>query len=230
MNGRGAGRDRLVPPLSPVLFLGMALRHVPLPVYQLPLALAMRAVRRRHGSVFERLGDLGETVFVIDPVDLPFRFLLRASATNPSLRAIAKDEYVDAKASVRGPLKSLIDLLEGRIDGDSLFFSRELVMDGDTEAVVALSNAVEGAEIDVARDLLAPLGPLSGPAARVVARARRTARRIAADLETARGATIAPAMGRAETLAARLEALDQRVSDMERGGKRRGGVRNVKAP
>ncbi len=229
-NGREAGRDRLVPPLSPVLFLGMALRHVPLPVFQLPLALAMRAVRRRHGSVFERLEDLDEPVFVIDPVDLPFRFLLRASAKQPSLRAIAKDGHVDAKASVRGPLKSLIKLLEGRIDGDSLFFSRDLVVDGDTEAVVALGNAVEGSEIDVVRDLLAPLGPLSGPAARVVARARRTAGRIAADLETMRDATVAPAMRRAEALAGRLETLDQRVSEIERGTKRRGRVRNGQTP
>ena len=120
-NGREAGRDRLVPPLSPVLFLGMALRLVPLPVFQLPLALAMRAVRRRHGSVFERLEDLDDPVFIIDPVDLPFRFLLRASAKQPSLRAIAKDGYVDAKASVRGPLKSLIKLLEGHLTATYTF-------------------------------------------------------------------------------------------------------------
>ena len=106
-NGRGADRDRLVPPLSPVLLLGMALRHVPLPVFQLPLALAMRAMRRRHGGIFERLGDIDEPVFVIDPVDLPFRFLLRASATQPSLRAIPKDGYVDAKASVLGPFMAV---------------------------------------------------------------------------------------------------------------------------
>ena len=60
-----------------------------------------------------------------------------------------------ATAVIRGPLLALVGLAEGRIDGD-------------TEAVVALRNALESAEIELAQDLLAPLGPLSRPLARLL--------------------------------------------------------------
>jgi predicted lipid carrier protein YhbT len=39
-----------------------------------------------------------------------------------------------------------MQLLEGKLDGDALFFSRDLVVDGDTEAVVMLRNIIDGAE------------------------------------------------------------------------------------
>jgi len=57
----------------------------------------------------------------------------------------------------------LIDLLEGRLDGDALFFSRELTVEGDTEAVLLLRNAVDSDEVDLFEDLLSVLGPLAGP-------------------------------------------------------------------
>jgi len=41
----------------------------------------------------------------------------------------------------------MIELLEGRADGDALFFSRTLTVEGDMEAVVALRNAIDGSEI-----------------------------------------------------------------------------------
>jgi predicted lipid carrier protein YhbT len=54
-------------------------------------------------------------------------------------------------------------LIDGSYDGDALFFSRDLVVEGDVEAVLALRNAIDDAGVDLVADtaaLFGPLGPL----------------------------------------------------------------------
>ncbi len=200
------------PQLSPVLFAGFALRPLPLALLQPILGVAVRAIHQRHPDIFERLADLDGPVYLVDPVDLPFRFELVPDPDRPSLRALAEDEDVMPTATIRGSLLTLIDLLEGRIDGDALFFSRDLVIEGDTEAVVALRNAVDGAEVDVAADVLARLGPLATPAGLALAGARALFSRAAADLETLRSAVIAPALRRTESHEAAIRGLEEKLA------------------
>jgi len=216
----------LAPPLSPVLLAGIALRPLPPALLQPALNTAMSAIRRRHPGVFDRLACLDNPIYLIDPTDLPFMFLLRPDPDAPSLMAVAEADADGATATIRGPLLTLIELMEGRLDGDALFFSRELVVEGDTEAVVALRNAVDGAEIDVVSDLLSLLGPLSGPARVLADRAGWVFSRLTQDLETVRSAVIAPAMRRTDTQAARLRELDEKLAASRRRAPR---ARSTKA-
>jgi predicted lipid carrier protein YhbT len=202
---------RSTAPLSPVLLLGMAVRPLPLSPLQPVLDMAVMAMLRQHPDVFERLAEVGSPRFLIDPVDLPFVFLLWPDRHRPTLRVAGSVGEEAVTAAIRGPLLSLVELLEGRMDGDSLFFSRELVIEGETEAVVALRNAVDGAEIDIATDLLAPLGPLAAVARHLVQGAAALFDRAAEDLETLRAAMIAPALRRGDALAAELGDLEARV-------------------
>ena len=120
----------------------------------------MVVMSRRHSGLFERLKGLANSIFLIDPVDFPFSFLLRPAP--PSLVAVAKAEArVTPTATIQGSLQVLIQLLEGRLDGDALFFSRDLAVEGDMEAVVTLRNAIDGAGIVLLDDLLSVLGPLN---------------------------------------------------------------------
>ena len=151
-------------PVSPVRIAGMLARPLPLAILNPLLASAMTVVQRQHPGVFERLADLGAPVFLIDPDDLPFVFIISTDPDAPRLWATRQGSNVDARATIRGPLMDLVELIEGRIDGDALFFSRDLIVEGDTEAVVALRNAVDGAGIDVLDCLLAVFGPLAAPA------------------------------------------------------------------
>ena len=59
----------------------------------------------------------------------------------------------------------LLGLLDGTFDGDALFFHRTVSVSGQTEAIVALRNAIEDAELTPA-DLL----NLNGEAARLADR------------------------------------------------------------
>jgi predicted lipid carrier protein YhbT len=58
-------------------------------------------------------------------------------------------------------------MVEGRLDGDALFFSRDLSIEGDVEAVVALRNAIDGEGLNILQDAVAPLGPLASPAEKI---------------------------------------------------------------
>lgn len=202
--------------LSPALLLGFALRPVPRPALQVAASFAMAAVRLRHAAVFERLCDLRNTSFLIDPSDIPVRFLLSVALPTPRLTVLGADEQPaePAAATISGPLQALIDLLEGRTDGDALFFSRILVVEGDMAAVVALRNAVDGAEISLVDDLTRPLGPLGIPA-RGLARAGATLyRRAEEDLDTLRNAFLAPVARRCDMQENRLRDLGETVSGM----------------
>lgn len=207
--------QRQTPPLSPVLLAGFVLR--PFPLLPRPLlSLAMSAMRRRHPEVFGRLNSLGEAVFLIDPVDLPFSFLLRPGALPPVLKAVAEGADVGRPtATVRGPLLSLIDLLEGRMDGDALFFSRDLVVEGDVEAVLTLRNAVDSGEIKVLEDLLPPLGPLDRPIRQGFAALGAVFKRAARDLETLRAAFVGPVARSCERQAAILSEVEEKVANLE---------------
>ncbi len=202
------------PPLSPVLLAGMALRPLPPVLLQPPLNAVMAIVRRRHPGMFDRLAGLSESTFLIDPIDLAFDFLLRPSPP-PSLIAVAKGSLTEPPtATIRGPLMALIQLLEGKLDGDALFFSRDLVVEGDTEAVVTLRNAVDGAGIDVLDDLLAALGPFAGPGGRIAAAAAAVFNRMDRDIAMLRRAALAPLADRCDAQAAELRQLKEKVAEL----------------
>jgi len=124
-------------------------------------SVAMRIMYRRHRAVFERLGEHGSRRFLVDPIDLPFAFLLMPRADDPEVHMVRSGDEPSADVTIRGSLATLIALLEGRVDGDALFFSRDLTVEGDTEALLALRNAVDGEGIDLLEDFVMSLGPLA---------------------------------------------------------------------
>lgn len=166
-------------------------RPLPPQLLQPVLDAVFAVLMRRRPGLFERLSCLTEPVFLIDPVDLPLVFLLDADPAHPRLTA-ARESDGRAGAVIRGPLLTLIDLLEGRLDGDALFFSRALSIEGDTEAVVALRNAVDDAGIDLRGDLLASIGPLARPARHALGLAGRLYARLSDDLEMLKASAQAP--------------------------------------
>lgn len=190
-------RSARPPPLSPVLFADLALRPLP-PVLLRPfLHVAMAVMQDRHPDVFARLENLGGVTVVIDPVDLPLRFLLSLDAPSPSLRAIGPDDDAgEPAATIRGPLLVLTDLLEGRLDGDAAFFARDLTYEGNTEVVLTLRNAIDSGEIDLKEDLLSVVGPFATPARYALDAGAALFNRAAGDFESLRAALLGPRVRR----------------------------------
>ncbi|MBT3307184.1 MAG: lipid carrier protein [Alphaproteobacteria bacterium] len=205
------------PPLIPVFLAGIALKPLPPILLQPVLDATMAVLSKRHPGLFARLKTLQDCLFIIDPVDLPFDFLLRVSTTT-HLRAIAKNapRNETPTATIRGSLTTLTQLLEGRLDGDALFFSRDLMVEGNMEAVVMLRNAVDGAGVDLRTDLLSAFGPLRRPVGRLADGALRLFTRMERDLESLKRALTAPVAERCQAQATEIRALRETVEKLQR--------------
>lgn len=134
------------------------------------LALTAVLAARRHPALFERLADIPNPTFALVPDELPIAFVLRADTRRPMLWALPKDALGAATvaATIRGPLRLLAALAQGRLDADALFFSREIALEGSTEAAVALRNALDNAELGGLAELVLPPGPAAALASRLM--------------------------------------------------------------
>lgn len=111
------------------------------------LTLSLRALARRRPALFERLGEHRRERYFIDPVDLAFAFTVVPDGGQAIVQAARKSEASTCGVVIRGPLLTLLALLDGTFDGDALFFNRVISISGRTEAVLALRNAIEDAEL-----------------------------------------------------------------------------------
>ncbi len=137
----------------------------------LPLAPLQPVLRRvvehlasSHRELFGRLGSHAGKRFLIDPVNLPFVLVLRPDPEHPQLVARRRLPVPLHDAAISGSFGALFAMIDGRLDGDALFFSRDLMISGATEAVVALRNALDDLDENVVDNLAAAFGPLSAPA------------------------------------------------------------------
>jgi len=193
--------DRLVETLAARLALALA-QPLGGAVVQPVLDLMMATLRRRHPGAFERLAELGEATLLVEPADLPASFLLHVGV-KPSLRLQRSGEVAAYQARIRGDFAALLDLFEGRIDGDALFFSRALAIEGDTELVVGLRNALDGEDFDLAADFAGLLGPFAALPL------RRPLQRLAGGLIELHDVLLAPAFRRLEQVERRLGRLEE---------------------
>ncbi len=111
------------------------------------LTMSLRSLARRRPTVFERLGDFRQSQYLIDPVDLPFAFMVVPDGAAAHVSVVRRDALPPSDVVIRGPILMLLGLLDGTFDGDALFFHRAISVTGRTDAVVALRNAIEDAEL-----------------------------------------------------------------------------------
>ncbi|MDF1854661.1 SCP2 sterol-binding domain-containing protein [Pseudooceanicola sp.] len=153
-------------PLFPRL-PALALRWVPVTPLSMALAGFARHLAQRHPGMFRRLGRYDQTRFVLDPTDLPISILLEPRGGKPRLYLSRRKLRGDAR--IAGPLAGLLGMVHGTYDGDALFFSRDLLIEGDTAAVLALRNAIDDAELDLSAEAQAMSGPFAAQVKRLIA-------------------------------------------------------------
>ncbi len=152
---------------------GRLLPLLPLAPLQPLLAFIASHVARSRPELFDRLGARHvDKLYLIDPIDLPFVLLLRPNAARPSLRAARRSEQVRHDATIAGTFLHLLAMIDGSCDGDALFFSRDLRVSGDTEAVVALRNALDDFEGSALKSIISAFGPFLPPLWAIVSKLR----------------------------------------------------------
>ncbi len=149
-----------LPPPAPLLAAGSGM-----------LTRLGRVMAGRHPGMIARLGNEAGKRLLLDAADLPVLILLQPEPL--SLRLFPRHRVPDSDAQIRGSLSAFLAMLHGESDGDALFFSGELAISGDTSAVLALRNALDDAEIDLAAECAALARMPDAVVRRLAARAGR---------------------------------------------------------
>ncbi|MGH8640179.1 MAG: ubiquinone anaerobic biosynthesis accessory factor UbiT [Burkholderiales bacterium] len=141
-----------------------------LPTWPLQLALQRLAnsIVTRHAGLLERLDADGARRFGIQPHDLGFAVVLEVRDGGVRLSVVPQLDHQRLDARITGNFLALLDLIDGRRDGDALFFSRELAIEGDIGAVLALRNAIDNAELDLLHEAAQLAQPWPGFAERMM--------------------------------------------------------------
>lgn len=151
-------------------WVNFAVRALPLPIMDSILRRLALGIRRGHPDILGRMQTHASARFLIDPSDLPILFLVRPANSVP-IYCLRRPTACIWDARIAGPIAALLAMTSGTLDGDALFFSREITIEGSTDAILAMRNAIDAAEIDLASELAAlwgPLRPLAEDAACVV--------------------------------------------------------------
>lgn len=130
-----------------------AFLFIPLPFINAFLEKLVKHIRDKRPEMFDRLEGHHHKWFLIDPVNLPFALCLRPDPIHPELRAYRKYDIPETEGKIAGSFLTLLGMIDGRYDGDALFFTRDIHVGGDTEAVVCLRNALDDVDGSIADDV-----------------------------------------------------------------------------
>jgi len=142
---------------------------IPIPLIERICRLMFGRIAKAHPGLFERLDEHRQKRFAFLPTDLPLAFVVVPGREEISVRQPVE---IEADAITEAPLFLLLALMEGRCDADALFFSRDLSVTGDMEAMLAMRNALDASNIDLQKDLAKLAGPLAPLARRVIGEIR----------------------------------------------------------
>jgi len=143
-------RDYRVPDL-----VSSVLRPLPLLPLEIFLQQLTSSIVLRHPDMLQRIDRPGPLRFGIDPVDVPFAMEITLRDGSARVRLMRSLDGRLIQARITGTLAALMSLVDGEVDGDALFFSREIAVAGDISAVLALRNAVDAAEIKLIGEAVA---------------------------------------------------------------------------
>jgi predicted lipid carrier protein YhbT len=171
----------MMPAMLQTLFLSGArlpLRFIPDAVHTTVFAHAFNHLLRGQKLV-ERLAEIDGKTVCIDITDAPCRLHFRIESGR-----LAQDRDRHADVYIRGRLEDFWQLATRAEDPDTLFFSRRLAIEGDTETGLHVKNLLDSLEYDFAAHVRAVLDsfPFPVPAALTellsnAARRGRTSRR-----------------------------------------------------
>ncbi|MFD2203984.1 ubiquinone anaerobic biosynthesis accessory factor UbiT [Kiloniella antarctica] len=205
------------PIFSPMLFAGMALRPLPVAVFRPLVQHILKRIEQLYPEIFQRLAPLVSCQFLIVPTDLYICFLLSLEGGRVSVDVIEKtDNLPDADTIISGGMLSLIQLLEGSVDGDALFFSREINVQGDTEALLTLRNAVDSADISFEEILVGRVAFLKPLLDRAISKAARLYGAVHKDFRQVHKSLIDPLMLRISQIDDDLDRQEDRMVKIEK--------------
>ncbi|MCC9624501.1 SCP2 sterol-binding domain-containing protein [Thalassospira sp. MA62] len=222
------------PSFTPFLLISPFVRNAPKPLVRKICRHAITTMFKRHKAVFERVSERESFGILIAPTDLDLQFMLEINPDQPDLRPVSDPAHETFAARISGPLPTLLELLQGKSDGDALFFSRTLRIEGRTDLVVALRNALDGEEIDLMTAVSSSFG-VAGPIARIMLQAaEKIYRQVQHDMDRSASALTASLDKRLGSLESKTNQQTETISQLEksvqRGSRRSKPAASVTGP
>ena len=219
--------------LTPLTPIGVFLRPLPRAPLETVLQRLADRLSARHPGVLERVADVGRARLLLVATDLPWWALivLDGAGAEITVGRHGDESVLEAHATVTGPLERLLACAQGGGDGDAMFFAREIEVSGNTDVLVALRNALDGAELDLAGELAGLAGPLHRPAARAMTYTAGLYARASAGLDALKSDIRAPLQTRLDAQAEELAELRTEVQRLRRKQPRggRGAAQGIQA-
>jgi len=134
------------------------LRPIPLFLIEPFAKRSTQHIALKFPEIFDRLGPCTEKIFLINPTNMPFVFLLNPNRTNPWMKTYRHKNGLEYDASISGSFLNLLHMIDAERDGDALFFTRDLKIEGETEAVVYLRNALDDINGNIASEIASLYG------------------------------------------------------------------------
>ncbi len=204
-----------LPDFTPLPMLGLAMGFLPRQLLERGVRTFTHRLNTLHPGLRERLSEANGKSFALVLPDMPFNAMLEVEGGELELTMLGKSLPLRADVTLHGTSTTFIALLEGRTDGDALFFSRDLRVEGDTEALLVLRNALDNEQINLRKTFFSVFGALSGMAARAATPVEKLGARFTRDMGWLYHSAIAPLAKRQQQFSEGLQGLEHRISQVE---------------
>ena len=200
---------------SPLLIAGMMIRPLPVAPLNRVLQHMAKRIQNNHPAILDRLRPLAGTNFLICPTDLPHD--MRLIIGDGHVDCMIEDKFMGpVDVTISGPFISLMDMMDGKVDGDALFFSRSLSVEGDTEALLTLRNAMDSDDIDLRTEILDGFGLLKSPAEAALKVGQHLFQSLSRDMGSFRKALTQPLSNRCDSLEKENQGLRENVARLDK--------------
>ncbi len=145
------------------------LKFVPQPLTAVSLGIVLNLFFNRYPELKERLAELNGKVFEFEVEDLEESFFMVVD-DGGEVRIHTYSDSVP-HVTMSGSSGAFLSLLFSVSDPDSLFFTRQLKLSGETDTGLAFKNLLDNVDIDWERELTVLVGAI--PARALIAMAER---------------------------------------------------------
>ncbi len=155
----------VLPEFNSALLFGMLSEpFICKPILQTGINKLTKLFLQQHPKVITKMAEFSPARLVLVPADMPFCFFVEFTKDSLQINIIDSNAYSGSNLTiVTASLEVFIKMLEGDLDGDALFFSRQLMVEGDTTIVVALRNILEAESVNIKKDVNETLGVFAAP-------------------------------------------------------------------
>lgn len=202
-----------------ISWLSSPLKWLPQPLTAVSLSITLNLFFQRYPELKARLAELAGKIFQFDVENLQQSFFMVVDDDG----AVRIHTYSDTVAHVTmaGDSHAFFSLLFNTKDPDSLFFSRELKLSGETETGLHFKNILDNVEIDWETELAAFMGrPAAKVTTRVVEQLKRASEqgwdKAEAEIENWMKEHDVPRQVQREVFREQVEKLAERTEKLER--------------